>query len=250
MDNNSDCSNPLVYKNINKDSSLRIVFLSGLGLDIRRQREGFLRRFSLTHNVSYLALDYTKYIMQHPEYSQERIKDAFIKTKDILKNLKEEKLILLGGCFGGLMGLKIAEQLPNRISGCILFAPAYEPPTFPMISSAERLLENRIKILKKRQTDPQILNKLIVFKETVISAFKTHSTTVIKPNFQGHLSIFHGAEDKFILTENSRHIQKSLKNPHCHLHIIKKAGHSMNTDFEMKKPLRILNAFLKEYCNI
>ena len=245
MKNNKSDISPLVYKDIDRGTPLKIVFLSGLGLEIRRQREGFLRRFALTHNVSYLALDYTEYIMRSPELSEERMKNAFAKTKDILEQTKEEKMILIGVCFGGLMALKIAEHMPKKIVGSILFSPAYETPNFPMINVAEELLQKRIKTLKDRRASIQILDKLITFKEMVISAFKTHTDKTIPSHYRGHLSIFHGSDDNLIPVENSRHIQKSLKNPHCHLHVIKKAGHSINTDFEMKRPLRLLKGYLE-----
>lgn len=246
MNNQPNNTGNFIYKDIDKGSSLKVIYLSGLGLDIRRQREGFLRRFSLTHNVSYMALDYTKYIMDNPALSKERIQNAFIKTKNILEQTKEEKLILLGVCFGGLMGIKIMELMPDRIAGSILLSPAYETPTFPMINSAENFLHNRIHGLKKHHADPKILNKLITFKEVVISAFKVHSPKEIKSNYQGHISIFHGQNDNFIPVENSHHVKKVLKNSHCHLHIIKKNGHSMNADFEMKRPLRILKTYLEK----
>ena len=43
----------LIHKNIKQDTSIRLVFLSGLGSPIRQQREAFFRRFALTSGISY-----------------------------------------------------------------------------------------------------------------------------------------------------------------------------------------------------
>ncbi len=244
MNKNQKDNTTLIYKDINKGSDLKIVFLSGLGLEIRHQREGFLRRFALLSGISYLALDYTKYIIHSSGYSLEKINNAFAKTIEILNQNPNEKLILIGGCFGGLMALKIAERMPDRITGSIIFSPPYETKTFPMISTAENLLEGRINYLKQRRADAKMINKLVSFKEMIITAFKTHSKDEIHPTYQGPLSIFHGQGDNLIPVENSHHVKKALKNPHCHIHVIKKTGHSLNRDFEMKRPLRVLKALL------
>lgn len=239
-------SDPFIYKKIDKHSPFRIVFLSGLGLDIRQQREGFFRRFALTHSVSYLALDYTKFITQYPEHQDKRTKESFTKTWNVLREIQQEKLILVGACFGGLMALKVAEKIPDRIAGIITFSPPYETATYPMLNSSETFLKKRIEALKRRNSNIQILNKMTTFQQVVIKAFKMHSQTPIQPIYQGHLSIFHGKNDNLIPSENSHHIKKALQNKHCHVHIIPQTGHSLATDFEMKRPLRILKAYLEK----
>jgi pimeloyl-ACP methyl ester carboxylesterase len=246
MNKNKQDNSHFIYKDINKGSDLKIVFLSGLGLDIRRQREGFLRRFALLSGISYLALDYTKYVMHSSGYSLEKINNALTKTLEVLNQNPNEKLILIGGCFGGLMALKIAEKLPNRTIGSIVFSPAYETDNFPMVDITQSLLEERINSLKRRRADAQMINKLVSFKEMIITAFKTHSKEEIHPTYKGPLSIFHGQSDNLIPVENSHHVKKALKNPHCHVHVIKKTGHSLNRDFEMKRPLRVLKALLNK----
>ena len=234
-----------IYKEIDKQSPFKIVFLSGLGLGIREQREGFFRRFALTHNVSYLALDYTKFIMQYPEHQEARIKESFSKTLNILNKSQQEKLILVGACFGGLMALKAAEKIPEKIEGIIAFSPPYETSTYPMLDNTELFLQKRIDLLKRRRADIQMVNKIITFQQVVTTAFRIHARVPIQPTYQGHLSIFHGKNDNLIASENSHHVRKALKNTNCHVHIIPNTGHSLNTDFEMKRPIRILKAYLE-----
>ena len=227
----------LVYKNIDLNSDKRVVFLSGLGIEIRGQREGFARRFALNSGVSYLALDYTKYLEAEPR----NMETVFSKTMEVLSNLPpKEQLFLCGPCFGGMMALKIASKIPERVGGVIAIAPAYETQNFPWIEKADHFLGRRITRLKDKNADDKIINKMISFRQLVIWAFRRHSREKIEPTYQGPLALFHGQRDHLIPPENSIYIQADLNNPKASLHVISNSGHTLNNDFEMQAQIQVL----------
>jgi len=233
-------TNDFVYKNIQTDSEKKVVFLSGMGLDIRKQREGFFRRNALLQEVSYLALDYTAYTMKNRDKSDFNIGQSLPQTIDTLMQ-DDKKLFLCGLCYGGLMALKIAAQIPERIGGIVALSPPFETETFPWLEKTNNFLKKREEMLKTRKTDHQMLQQMILFREIMSIAIGTQGREKIEPTFQGPIHIFHGEKDRLIPVENSIHVQRALNNPNCALHISPMTGHALNNDFEMKALIRALN---------
>ena len=98
--------------------------------------------------------------------------------------------------------------------------------------------------LKNRKSDPNIIQQMIIFRKVIISAFRTLGREKIEPVYKGLSHIFHGERDRLIPAENSLHIQRALHNPHCCVHIMPTTGHTLNSDFKMEMPIRILGECL------
>lgn len=237
----------LVYKNIQSNSDQKIVFLSGLGLEIKKQREAFIRRFALNHGVSYLALDYTRYTDEHADQPYYNLLQVLPRTMAIL-NQDNKKLLLCGACFGGLMALRIAAQMPKRVQAVLALSPPYETLGYSWIDNADSFLKKRENDLKQRNACPEIIQKMVAFRNVVISAFQILGREKIEPTFRKPVHILHGQNDKLIPAENSLHVQQALNNPNCTVHITPKAGHTLNNDYEMKIPIRILEECLHQSC--
>ena len=233
----------LVYKNIQTHSNKKIVFLSGLGMDIRKQREAFLRRFTLNQGVSYLALDYTRYALKNKEAPDYNIGQTLPKTMETLGQ-DNKKLFLFGVCYGGLMALKIAAKIPQRVAAVIAFSPPYETEAFPWIENTNEFLIKREEKLKKRNVDIKMLEQMMLFRQMIMVAFRSLGQEKIPPVFKGPMHIFHGQKDRLIPVENSSHVQKALDNPNCALHTSKSAGHTLQTDYKMEIPIEILSSCL------
>lgn len=239
-------TNSLIHKNIDLGSDKKVVFLSGLGLAIRQQREGFIRRFVLNQGVSYLALDYTKFTDNSSENEGFRIRESYDRTMDLMTVLPDKKIFLVGSCYGGLMALKIAERLPQKIAGVVAFSPPYEIKEFPWMEQADNFLEKRINALERKKAKKYMIEKMILFRQMAMYAFRTLGKEQIKSSYMGPMSIFHGENDRLIPAENSLAIQRKFKNPNSKVIVVPTTGHTLNTDFEMKEPIRILKEYLKD----
>lgn len=237
-------TDPLIYKNIQTDSDKKVVFLSGLGLDIRKQREGFLRRYALNQGVSYLALDYTKFTMENPKTPDYNLNQTLSKTLEILAQ-DNKKLFLYGACYGGLMALQIAAQIPERV-GCVLaFSPPHETEEFPWADKTIAFLIKREKELERRKVKLKILQQMILFRTVFKIVADTQGREKIPTTFKGPVHILHGQNDKLIPVENSAHVQRVLDNPNCILHISPATGHGFQNDFKMENPIRLLDKHLR-----
>ncbi|MBR6412641.1 MAG: alpha/beta hydrolase [Alphaproteobacteria bacterium] len=236
-------TNAFIYKNIQTNSDKKVVYLSGLGMDIRRQREGFIRRYALNQGVSYLALDCTRFALANqdiPDYNLRKILPA---TMDMLAQ-DDKKLFLFGACYGGLMALKIAAAMPEKVSGVIALSPPYETKAFPWIDDTLLFLLKREKQFERRKANPEIIRQMILFRKMYLIAAMDQGRESIQPTFQGPVHIFHGQKDRLIPAENSLHVQRALNNPQCIVHVTPMTGHNLSNDYEMKMPICALGECL------
>lgn len=236
---------PLIYKNIQQDSPVRLVFLSGMGSPIRLQREAFFRRFALTHGISYTALDYTKHALQYRSQEFFRIPTFLSMTQSILEETPEKKLLLFGACFGGLVGMKMAQEIPSKIAGLVVTSPPYEFSEFPWVQKADDFLHNKVQEkAKEKNVKFTHLKRLAVLHKLFVATTRTVSKTPLLNTYQGPITLFHGQRDPLIPVDNSFLIQKVSSNPNMQLCIIPHMKHTLAFDKEMKQPLAILKQYL------
>ncbi|MGN0919469.1 MAG: alpha/beta fold hydrolase [Alphaproteobacteria bacterium] len=234
----------LIYKNIQQNSFVRLVFLSGLGTPIRQQREGFFRRFALMQGISYLALDYTKYALQHKRRDLFQIESFFETTKKILAQCPEEKFLFFGACFGGLMGLKMAQEMPQKISGLVLTSPALEMPALPWLDKADTFLHQKFnEKTKGKKVSFDNLKRLATLHQLFMSIAPVARSSMAH-TYRGPMTIFHGEKDPLIPVQNSFQIQLAMQNPNAQLKIVPNMKHTLAFDKEMKLPLNILKQYL------
>lgn len=235
----------LIHKNISNYSPIRLVFLSGLGTPIQQQQEIFFHRFALMNSISYIALDYTRYIQQYKSSENFQIPSVIPKTTSILESFPKEKFLLFGPCFGGLMSLIMMQKIPEKIAGAVLTSPACELPSFPWTKKADQFLHQKVEEkLKKRKATYNQLKRLAILHQLFIATTTTISKTPLIRNYQGPITIFHGQNDPLIPVENSFHIQKALQNPNLRLRVVPNAKHTVAFDKGMEQPLRILKQYL------
>jgi len=237
-------TDPLIYKNIQTDSDKKVVFLSGLGLNIRKQREGFLRRYALNQGVSYLALDYTRFTMENPQTPNYNLHQVLPKTLDLLAK-DDKKLFLYGACFGGLMALKIAARIPERVACVLALSPPFETPEFPWTDNTTNFLIKREKEMKRKKANLKSMQQMILFRNVFKMVAQIQGREKIPTTYHGPVHIFHGQKDKFIPVENSIHVQRALDNPNCTLHISPMTGHGFQNDFKLEIPIRVLDEHLR-----
>lgn len=237
-------TNILLYKNIRQDSDVRLIFLSGLGTPIRQQREAFFRRFALTHGISYLALDYTKYALQYKRSEGFRINTFFDTTKTFLEQCPEQKFLLFGACFGGLMGLKVAQDMPQRVLGAVVTSPAYEMSSYPWIEKADSFLHKKCnEKTKGKDISFHHLKRLAILHQLFMSIAPVARSS-IPHTYQGPITIFHGEKDPLIPVQNSFQIQLAMQNPNLQLKVVPNMKHTLAFDKEMKQPLGVLKQYL------
>ena len=147
----------LVYKLMLKKSEDAVIFVSGLGLDIRQQREAFVRRFASRYNASYLALDCTNRAKAQTPFALME-KEAF----DVVQtHFSKKRLFLTGACFGANIAMRLANRFSEQTKAVIILSPAinYSEPSIAktIADRVERKKQACMKMNLKEQLQQNFL---------------------------------------------------------------------------------------------
>ena len=147
-----------VYKFICSDSNQAVVFVSGMGLDIRDQREVFIRNAALKQHVSYLALDCNQMAASGKDLPS-LAEDC---QKIIQEKLPEKNLFFVGFCFGANVALRLANKLKQETSSVLLSSPLVDYSN-PSIFETKQF-NRKNKILAVHPQLAEEFKKLILLK--------------------------------------------------------------------------------------
>lgn len=231
-----------VHKLIDTGSDKVLVFYSGLGLEIKKQREAFIRRFALTHSVSYLAFDCTKRVLMQLQ-SQKDFSLFEQESIDIIRqNFPVQHYLFVGACFGGNMALRAANHFPDKTDAVLAISPfiEYQKPSFYDQLLKQTLL--KIAFCKRHHFAQQQLQQLCIFAEIM----KVAQSFIFpqEQKYKGPLAILHPQKDTTVPLENSVRMMQCLNRQNVWLEILPGETHGLKKDFHLKKPREVLQHLL------
>ena len=238
MDNSQP---PLIYKMITSDNQDAIIFVSGLGMDIRRQREVFIRRFAKKHQTNYVAIDSTKQLSGEEASSTLEEKSAEV----IEQNFSDKNLFFFGFCFGGNIALRLANRFPYSTKAVLMTSPAIDYSTPSIMQNIIKWIERRNAFFSKHQQS-------FVRQSRQFNEFKTIARNVIPiitpqpQTYQGPICILHPEEDSFISVENSKKMLQEMNRENIKLSILPRESHTLHNDFKLRIPLRYLANYMQK----
>jgi esterase/lipase len=226
---------------ITSDNQDAIIFVSGLGMDIRRQREVFIRRFAKKHQTNYLALDCTK------QLSKENVSTALEEksAKVIEQNFSDKNLYFFGFCFGGNIALRLANRFTYSTKVVLMTSPAID-------YSAPSIMQNIIKWMERRNAFFSRHQNSFIEQSRQFNEFKTIAQNVIPimtpqpQTYQGDICILHPEDDTFIPVENSKKMLQEMKRENIELSVLKNESHTFHNDFKLRTPLKYLATYMQK----
>lgn len=231
-----------IHKFLKKDANRAVVFFSGIGMPIKKQREVFLRKASLKNKVSYLALDCTKRALFFASHHFEISSMATEGVRIIREQFPNERLTLIGPCFGGNIALKVANQLPDQTDNVLLLSPLIEYEKNGWFENVLTRIKEKVAVLKEQPNSKEEIRKLLIFYHMWQ---KTNS--ILQPEVQTYLGavhVLHGECDHMIPRTNSEMMCRVLNRPNVCLNIIPHDTHSLDLDYQLCRPVQILNQVL------
>lgn len=236
-----------IYRLIKKDSRNVLVGISGLGLDIRNQREVFLRRYALKSGMSYIAFDCTQNAYKQfchlncsavdvRNMSRQLFQEMKKVAADVIHaNFSEKSLYFVGSCFGANLALHLANQFSKQTQGLVLSSPLVQYEENPVTLGLCTQLEKKIQFFSKRHVEADIISRLVLLK----SFFEgiTPLLTPEKQTYAGPMIILHPANDHSVPISNSAKMIQNLDRKNAELIIIPNETHSFRNDFRLKNVL-------------
>lgn len=229
---------------INFNTDRRIIFFTGLGLPMRNQGEPFIRRFALLNHISYLALDFDAITADKTEKENFGLETAFERAMDKISKLKEERLILLGPCFGGLMAYHVAQNFPQKVESMIISSPLIDFEQGALSQHIDEVLTKRDKKLRRLSLDKTLMERMVNFHKIVLAASHKYGQIPIKSAYDGPIHILHGENDRLVPVANSFTIQNSLNRPNINIQVVSQGKH--NFDISLNNKMKFSIAALKK----
>ena len=226
-----------IYKFVSSNSSQAVVFVSGMGLDVREQREIFIRRVALKQQVSYLALDCNQMSM-----TGKSIPSLADHCQTIIQEkLPEKDLFFVGFCFGANVALRLANKFAEKTKSVLLSSPLIDYSTPSIFESSQMNRKNKILITRPQLAEE--FQKLILLKQLI--DFYMPGLKPEPQQYQGTIQIIHPQKDRFVPVENSEQMVRYLNRSNVELSVLPNETHTLTNDFQLKIPTMFLQKALE-----
>ncbi|MBQ3116752.1 MAG: hypothetical protein IJC11_00315 [Alphaproteobacteria bacterium] len=229
-----------IHKLILRDSSDVLVFVSGLGLNIRNQREVFIRKYALKNSMSYIAFDCTQNAYKQeasPAILFDKMKQTAKRT--LQENFSNKSFYFVGSCFGANLSMYLANQFSEQTKLALISSPLIQYGKEPVCRGLCTQLEKKIKFLSRRNIDAEIISKLVLLK-----SFFQEVESLLTPSvntYTGPIIILHPENDKSVNFDNSLHMCEMLNRQNVELVQVPNETHSFRNDFQLKNVLSYLH---------
>ena len=222
-----------------KDNKEAIIFVSGLGLDIKSQREAFVRHFAIRNHLDYLSLDTTKRAMQEGHFTDLE-DEAFELIHD---NFSGRKLLFTGACFGANIALRLANRFKSSTAGVLIMSPAINYSEPSIAETIVRRIERKKNACQKLDLKEQ-LQQILIFQQLVekMLPFIERQEQI----YLGPIKILHPQKDNFIPVLNSENMLQALRRSNVQLHILPDETHTLKDKNSLKIPFLHLAELLQK----
>lgn len=236
-------THPLLHKLIHKETDYAIIFISGLGLDIKRQREVFVRRFANKYNASYMSLDCTRRAFSDKPFSLLE-EEAF----DVVQtHFSKKHLFFTGACFGANIAMRLANHFAKQTKGVLLVSPAINYSEPSIAKTIATRVERKKQACQKLNLKEQ-LQLVLIFQQ--LAEKMLPFVDYQQQQYQGMIRILHPQKDNLIPVKNSLNMVQAFNRDNVSLQILPNETHTLKNDANLKLPILVLEEIFQKYREI
>ncbi|XP_046394246.1 palmitoyl-protein thioesterase ABHD10, mitochondrial-like isoform X2 [Ischnura elegans] len=114
----------VAYRKTNGSSSPTIVFAPGFMSNMRGRKATTLQKFCIDNDLSYVRFDYEGIGESPGDVKTLHLRNWVEDLRHVIEKLTSGPVLLVGSSLGGWMSIRVALQMPERIQGMVLIAPA------------------------------------------------------------------------------------------------------------------------------
>lgn len=225
----------IIY-NIHQASNRWVVFFGGLMSDRKGTKALAFENFCKKNNFSYIRFDYLGHGDSDLDFTKCNINIWLENCLDIIDNLTEEKIIIIGSSLGGWLALLTGLKRPERIQGIITIAVAAdftEDLIWDILTTEnkQKLQKGEIYNLPSEYCDgnyPITMDLIKSGRENFLLRNKK------KINLKQKIRLFHGMQDEDVPYQYSIDVAQRLASKDVNLTLVKNGDHRMSNDSEIK----------------
>lgn len=210
---------------LNKD--ICIIFFSGLMSGINSTKSEYFFNYCSKNDIEYIAFDYFGHGHSSGDFIDGTIGGWLSNCLNIVNNLTDKKIIIIGSSLGGWLSILAAEK-SNKISAIITLSNAAdftEDLIWNELSKfeKEKLLSNKKIAIKSKYCDNHYDISLSLVEEA-----RNHLILNRKIKLNIPIILVHGTDDLEVPFYNSINISESIDSDDIIVVLIKGADHSLN----------------------
>ncbi len=212
-----------------------VVWLGGFHSDMAGTKAEFLAQWAREHGQSYIRFDYFGHGESSGDFANGTISRWRQDCLDILDQLIDGPVVLVGSSMGGWMASLLVQARPERIQGLVLIAPAPDfvtelmLPGFPA-EAHEALARDGVWMKPSEYDDgPYPITKSFLDDG---ARWRVLEAPIA---FEGPVRILHGGQDVDVPVAHGLRLMGTLTSADCIFHLIKSGDHRLSKPHELRQ---------------
>ena len=228
----------LAYRYSEGRTGVTFVWLSGFMSDMSGTKVTMLEDWAKSVGESFLAFDYSGHGLSDGRFEDGTISAWREDTIDIISELTDGPVVLVGSSMGGWMALLASQALKDRVRALVLIAPA--PDFTQKLMWADMDPETR----KKIETDGRALlpsdygDPYPITKQLIEDGAKW--SLLDEPiKFDGPVRILQGMRDEDVPWQHAFRLIKALTSDDLIFQLIKDGDHRLSRDEDIARLIQV-----------
>lgn len=225
----------------NLKHDVSVVYLHGLAGNPNQYKPKRLCEISMAAGVRFCSYELSGHRNNLEKYDSAGMYDWIDQLEYLVLNRIPGKIILMGSCIGGIIGLIVGQKHPQRFLGLVGIGTA--DLNWRNMLNHEQNLE-----LKTQGFTYQNLGAYPVpcriAEKFVASTEELRKSETIVVKFPVHL--MHGKEDNIASVKDAMDFRKKIIAPEVKIKLIDKANHRMGDDFSLSEMRTSILSMIKD----
>ncbi|MFT3997492.1 MAG: alpha/beta hydrolase [Asticcacaulis sp.] len=230
---------PIAYRRID-GSGPTILWLGGFKSDMTGSKAQALADSARAHGWGFLRFDYAAHGETPGRWEDARIGQWRQNVRDVVDQLTDGPLIIVGSSMGGWMASLLIRDRPERVKAAVFIAPAPDFATelmLPSLSPEDRRALEVSGFFHLRGYDYDVPMSQAFFDEA-----RDHLTLDRPLPFDGPVHILHGLNDEVVPWEHGVRLARHIDAREVTVTLIKGGDHRLSTPADLQRLVQAVSA--------
>ncbi len=213
------------------------IWCGGLKSDMEGGKAIHLHDWAIEQGQSYIRFDYFGHGVSSGEFRDGTVSRWSSDVVQVIDELAEGNVILVGSSMGGWASLLAALKRPDRVMGLLLIAPA---PDFTQKLTWEDWTDEQRETLRRDSIVfvPSDYDEPYEYSRILMEDGKANQILDAPINFEGPVRILQGAADSVVPWEYSRRIVDVITSEDVEYTLVKNGDHSLSSPTDLERLVR------------
>lgn len=223
------------------EHDITVVYIHGLAGNPNQYKPQRLCEISMEAGVRYCSYELLGHANNLEKYDSAGMYDWIEQLEYLIAKRIQGKIILMGSCIGGIIGLFAGQKYPKRFLGLVGIGTADLDWRAMLNNTQNEELKNQGFTYHNLGAYPIPCR---IAEKFVVSTEQLRQIKSIEVSFPVHL--MHGMEDNIVSTKETMEFKKIIVAPEVKLKLIDKANHRMGDEFSISEMKASILSMIKD----